>query len=99
MFEGMDIPWVSALDPIKPHAEFTRQDLTSFGPAGFELVRRIMVRALEPFPEAAYAVAEALRENHRALVNARLIPEAHAMASGKLAPPTRCAGNKGTNEK
>jgi hypothetical protein len=72
MFKGMDIPWVSALNPIKhpkPEPQQADDDITKFGPAALELVKRIIARALEPFPEAARAVGAHLRANHRALFN------------------------------
>jgi hypothetical protein len=76
MFEGMDIPWVSKLNPIKrPKPEPPQHpdsDLAEFGPAALEVLTRIIAKALEPFPEAARAIAEALRANYRALVHAGL---------------------------
>jgi hypothetical protein len=72
MFEGMDIPWVSKLNPIKnnpaPKQELD-DDITKFGPAAFELVKRIIARALAPFPEAARSVGAHLRANARVLFN------------------------------
>jgi hypothetical protein len=74
MFKGMDIPWVSALNPIKknkpaPQEQAPEDDITKFGPAAFELVKRIIARALAPFPEAARSVGAHLRANARALFN------------------------------
>jgi hypothetical protein len=76
MFEGMDIPWVSALNPIRkpkpapqPQTEKENDDITKFGPAAFELVKRIIARALAPFPQAARAVGAHLRANARVLFN------------------------------
>jgi hypothetical protein len=73
MFKGMDIPWVSALNPIKQPKTAPQQapedDITKFGPAAFELVKRIIARALAPFPEAARSVGAHLRANARALFN------------------------------
>ena len=73
MFEGMDIPWVSALNPIKkkqPEPQpAPEDDITKWGPAGFELLKRIIARALAPFPEAARALGAHLRANARALFN------------------------------
>jgi hypothetical protein len=72
MFEGMDIPWVSKLNPIKnnpaPQPE-PDDDITKFGPAAFELVKRIIARALAPFPEAARSIGAHLRANARVLFN------------------------------
>jgi hypothetical protein len=73
MFKGMDIPWVSALNPIKntpePQPAPKDDDITKFGPAAFELIKRIIARALAPFPEAARSVGAHLRANARALFN------------------------------
>ena len=76
MFEGMDIPWVSALNPIKKKKpedqapkERKEDDITQWGPAAFELLKRILARALAPFPEAARSVGAHLRANARALFN------------------------------
>jgi hypothetical protein len=76
MFEGMDIPWVSRLNPIKrkPAPQQTPEaqeddDITKFGPAAFELLKRILARALAPFPEAARSVGAHLRANARVLFN------------------------------
>jgi hypothetical protein len=75
MFEGMDIPWVSALNPIKKKksapppqpAPKEEDDITEWGPAGFELLKRILARALAPFPAAARNVGAHLRANARVL--------------------------------
>ena len=75
MFQGMDIPWVSKLNPIKkkmpapPEQTPENDDITKFGPAAFELVKRIIARALAPFPKAARAVGAHLRANARVLFN------------------------------
>jgi hypothetical protein len=77
MFEGMDIPWVSALNPIKKKksapppqpAPKQEDDITEWGPAGFELLKRILARALAPFPAAARSVGAHLRANAQALFN------------------------------
>jgi hypothetical protein len=77
MFDGMDIPWVSALNPIKkpksaPQPQTEEEDdgdITKFGPAAFELLKRIIARALAPFPQAARAVGAHLRANARVLFN------------------------------
>jgi hypothetical protein len=72
MFKGMDIPWVSALNPIKKKPApqpAPEDDITKFGPAAFELVKSIIARALEPFPEAARSIGAHLRANARALFN------------------------------
>jgi hypothetical protein len=76
MFEGMDIPWVSQRKPIEkpkpapqPRTEEEDEDITKFGPAAFELLKRIIARALAPFPQAARAVGAHLRANARVLFN------------------------------
>ena len=75
MLEGMDIPWVSKLNPIKKNNPEPLQparednDITKWGPASFELLKRIIARALAPFPKAARALGAHLRANARALFN------------------------------
>ena len=44
-------------------------DITEFGPAAFELVKRLIASALAPFPEAARSVGAHLRANARVLFN------------------------------
>jgi hypothetical protein len=73
MFEGMDIPWVSKLNPIKkkpaPEPAPPEDDIKQFGPAALELLKRIIARALAPFPEAARNLGAHLRANARVLFN------------------------------